>query len=311
VVWLRFPLTPVTVMVDVPGVAVDGAVNVSTLVPVVGLGANPVVTPAGIPLALSVTLPVKLPEGVTVMVLVPVPPRATVTLLGEAESPKSAGPGIVSASTALCERDPLTPFRLIFVVPAGVEVCELKFTVIVPPPLTDDGAKFALTPAGRLLDESDTVPVNPNSGVTVSVTVGFVFGGSVRLVGFTVIVKSGRPTTVRLMVAVWVIVVPPCAAVAVTVIGVGVGGTVAFAAAVKVSVLTPDPLLIDVGLKAAVTPVGMPVAVRLTLPEKPFTGRIVIDVLPVPPCCTLVPLPKTVKSGAVLVGTAGNAFWIF
>jgi hypothetical protein len=295
----------------VPVVAVADAVKVSVLVPVVGFGENAAVTPEGSPVALRVTLPVKPPAGVTVIVLVAVALRLTVTAVGAAESVKSAAPGIVNARVALCERDPLTPFRLIFVVPAGVPVCALKLTVIVPLPFTEDGLKLAWTPAGSPLAESETLPVKPNRAPTVSVTVGFVPGGRVRLVGFTEIVKSGRPTTVRLIVAVCVIVVPLCVPVAVIVIGVGVEGTVAFAAAVNVSVLTPDPPVIDVGLKAAVTPVGIPLAVRATVPLNPLTGRIVMLVVPVLPCCTLVPFPKTVKSGAVLVGTAGNAFWMF
>lgn len=101
VVWVRLPLTPVTVTLAVPVVAVADAVKVNVLVPVVGFGANDAVTPDGRPLALRVTLPVKPPDGVTVIPLVAVPPRLTVTAAGEAESEKFAAPGIVRASVAL------------------------------------------------------------------------------------------------------------------------------------------------------------------------------------------------------------------
>ena len=56
------------------------------------------------------------------------------------------------------------------------------------------------------------------------------------------------------------------------------------ALAVSVSVLVEVALA---GLKAAVTPVGNPPAVRLTAPVKPFTGVTVMVLLPDVPCVTL------------------------
>jgi hypothetical protein len=88
VVCERVPDVPVTVTVEVPVVAVALAVNVRTLVEVVGLVPKAAVTPAGRPEAERVTLPVKPPEGVSVIVLVAVDPCVTLTLEGEAESEK-------------------------------------------------------------------------------------------------------------------------------------------------------------------------------------------------------------------------------
>ena len=68
------PEVPVTVTVAVPVVAVLLAVNVRTLVEAVGLVPKLAVTPEGSPDADKVTLPVKPPEGVTVIVLVPLLP---------------------------------------------------------------------------------------------------------------------------------------------------------------------------------------------------------------------------------------------
>lgn len=79
---------PVMVTVEVPVVAVELAVNVTTLVEVVGLVPNVAVTPAGRPEADKVTAPVNPPEGVTVTVLLPLVPCVTVKLEGEAESVK-------------------------------------------------------------------------------------------------------------------------------------------------------------------------------------------------------------------------------
>ena len=73
---------------DVPVVAVELAVKVKTLVEVVGLVPNEAVTPEGRAEFESVTLPVKPPLGVTVMVELPLLPCVTLTLLGEADSEK-------------------------------------------------------------------------------------------------------------------------------------------------------------------------------------------------------------------------------
>lgn len=88
VVWLSEPEVPVTVMVLVPVVAVLLAVKVSTLVDVVGFVPNEAVTPLGKAEFDSVTDPVNPPEGVTVIVLLPLVPCFTVKLEGEAEREK-------------------------------------------------------------------------------------------------------------------------------------------------------------------------------------------------------------------------------
>jgi len=85
---VRLPEVPVIVTVDVPVVAVLLAVNVSTLVPVVGFVPNVAVTPLGRPEATRVTLPVNPPASLTVMVLVPLLPWVIERLPGESESVK-------------------------------------------------------------------------------------------------------------------------------------------------------------------------------------------------------------------------------
>jgi hypothetical protein len=86
VVCVRLPEVPVTVMFDNPAVAVLAAVNVSVLLPVVLAGLNDAVTPAGRPLATRATEPLKLLMPATVIVLLPLVPATTLTLLGEADS---------------------------------------------------------------------------------------------------------------------------------------------------------------------------------------------------------------------------------
>ena len=93
------PEVPVIVTVEVPVVAAELAVKVTTLVEVVGLVPKVAVTPAGKPDADRLTLPVKPPEGVTVIVLFALLPWVTLTLAGEAEREK------FGAATALTVRE--------------------------------------------------------------------------------------------------------------------------------------------------------------------------------------------------------------
>src|SRR5437899_10962962 len=93
VVFVKLPDEPVTVTVTVPVVAMLPADSVNVLVLAVLLGLNDAVTPLGRPDADKLTLPLKPCCGVTVMVLVPVVPRAIVKLMGEAEKEKSHGGG--------------------------------------------------------------------------------------------------------------------------------------------------------------------------------------------------------------------------
>jgi hypothetical protein len=85
VVCVRLPEVPVIVTVARPRVAVLAAERVKTLVPVVLAGLNDAVTPAGKPLALRATEPLKPLLPVTVIVLLPVAPATTCGLLGEAD----------------------------------------------------------------------------------------------------------------------------------------------------------------------------------------------------------------------------------
>src|SRR5260370_79828 len=94
VVAVRLPEVPVMVTVAVPAVAELLAVSDRTLDVVVLVGLKDAVTPLGSPEAAKLTLPVKPPAGVTVMVLVPAaPPGVIDRLLGAAERVKLAVSG--------------------------------------------------------------------------------------------------------------------------------------------------------------------------------------------------------------------------
>ena len=64
---------------------------------------------------------------------------------------------------------------------------------------------------------------------------------------------------------------------------------VAVALAVSVNVLA---LVVLLGLKEAVTPLGRPEADKLTLPVKPFCGATVIVLAPLLPCTRVTPFGK-------------------
>jgi len=91
VAFVKLPDVPVIVTVTVPVAAVLPAVSVIVLVLAVLLGLNDAVTPLGSPEADKLTLPLKPVCGVTVIVLVPLPPCRIVTLLGELESERFGG----------------------------------------------------------------------------------------------------------------------------------------------------------------------------------------------------------------------------
>lgn len=69
-------------------------------------------------------------------------------------------------------------------VPAGPDDLAVSVKVLVPPPLTDDGLKVAVTPAGNPVIERPTVPAKPPDGVTVTIDVPV---GAVRRLTATVV----------------------------------------------------------------------------------------------------------------------------
>ena len=171
VVCVSVPDVPVTVTVAVPVVAVLLAVNVSTLVEVVGSVPKLAVTPAGRPDAERLTLPVKPPDGVTVTVLLPLVPCVTLRLAGDADSAKSgvAAAFTVRLTVVVCVKLPDVPVMVTVEVPVvavllAVSVSTLFEVVGLVP-------KLAVTPAGRPDADKVTLPVNPLVGFTVIVLV--------------------------------------------------------------------------------------------------------------------------------------------
>jgi len=174
---------PVIVTDAVPVAAVPLAVKVTTLVEVVGLVPKVAVTPAGRPDAESETLPVNPPEGVTVIVELPLLPCVTVRLLGEADSEKFgvAAAFTVSETDVVWVKAPEVPVTNTDDVP--VVAVPFAVSVITLLPVVGFVPKVAVTPAGRPDAESVTLPVKPPVGLTVMVLEPLVPCTMVRLVG--------------------------------------------------------------------------------------------------------------------------------
>jgi hypothetical protein len=118
-----------------PKAAVLEAASVRVLLPpVVEAGLKLAVTPLGNPLALKVTLLVKMARLI-VIVLVPFAPRFTVRLPGLAESVKSGVTGTVTVRANVVERvsPPPAPLMVTFVVPVAAVLDATRVNVLLPP----------------------------------------------------------------------------------------------------------------------------------------------------------------------------------
>jgi len=167
VVFVKLPDEPVTVTVTVPVVAVLPAVSVKVLVLVVPLGLNEAVTPLGRPDADKLTLLLKPFSGVTVMVLAPVVPCASVKVFGDAEKPKLAGAFTVRETVVVLVKLPDVPVMVSVTVPVVAELPAVSVKVLVPAVLL--GLNDAVTPLGRPDADKLTLLLKPFSGVTVMV----------------------------------------------------------------------------------------------------------------------------------------------
>ena len=106
VVFVIDPDVPVITTGATPTVAVALAVSVTELLELFGLTPKLAVTPAGSPDAEKLTLPANPPDGVIVIVLLPLSPWVTLKLAGAAESVKfpiggGGGGGKTQLSAAL------------------------------------------------------------------------------------------------------------------------------------------------------------------------------------------------------------------
>ncbi len=273
----KLPEIPVMVSVTVPVAAVLLAVSVNVLVPVAMLGLKVGVTPIGRPVVDKLTLPLKPFCGVMLIELVPLPPCTIVTLLGDAESEKFATGTAFTVREIVVAFDKLPEAPVMVTVTVPVVAVPLAVSVNVLAVDVLLGLKDAVTPPGMPEADKLTFPLKPFWGVTLIVLVPLVPCTIVTLLGDEERVKfaGGTAFTVREIVATFDKLpdVPVIVTVKVPV--------EAALLAVNVKVLAVAVLL---GLKDAVTPLGKPVADKLTLPLKPFCGVMLIVLEPLAPC---------------------------
>lgn len=169
VVALVLPEVPVIVSVAVPPVTEELADKVNVLVPVVVVGENDAVTPVGSPAIARLTFPVKPYFGMTVTVLLAVPPALMLRLFGE-PSKANVGVWIESISETACVSEPDVPVTV-----TGTFCCATELSterVSVSEVVTGFDAKDAVTPLGSVdVTARFTAPVNPPASVILSAVV--------------------------------------------------------------------------------------------------------------------------------------------
>ena len=202
VVSVRLPAVPVIVTVTGPPVvAVLLAVSVNTLDPVVvGFGLNEAVTPLGNPLAARVTPPVNPFAGVTVMLSVLFAPCTTASVPVVGASAKLGADATVSAIVVEAVSVPDTPLTVTVTGPPTVAVL-FAVSVSTLEPVAGFVANAAVTPLGRPLADSVTLPLNPFAPVTEIVLVLLPPCATVTVPGAAASVKLGGGLTVSAMVA--------------------------------------------------------------------------------------------------------------
>ena len=158
-------------IVNVPVVAELLAARVRTLVVVAGSVPNEAVTPLPMPVAESVTLPAKPPDGWIVIVLVPCEPRVMPTLVGEAESVKLPDEDEFTVSWIVVElfRLPETPLIVTVTVPVVAVLLAISVRTLVD--VVGFVPKVAVTPEGKPEADSATLPLKPSTACTVIVLV--------------------------------------------------------------------------------------------------------------------------------------------
>jgi len=274
-----------------PIVAVLEAARVSALlVPIAGFGGVKLaVTPAGNPLALKVTLPVKPPICLIEIELVPLAARLIARLAGLAEIAKS-GAGTTRLIVAVRVRFPLVPVTVTVAEPRAAEFDTASVSVLLPP-VVEAGLKLAVTPLGNPLAPKATLLLKL-ARLIVIVLVPFAPRFTVRLAGFAETVKSGVVGAVTVRTNVVERVSPPPAPLMVT-FAVPVAAVLD---AARVNALPPP--VVEAGLNVAVTPLGNPVALKATASAKPPVRVMVIALFAVRPLVTFtfVGLAESAKS---------------
>ena len=276
-------------------------------------GENVPVTPAGLALIDSDTVPAKPAVGATPSVNVAVELRRTDCVAGATVSVKSGFATTLSSTLTLRVSEPLTPVTVSANVPVGVAALVVTDTVELPEPEMVVGARAAAAPVGKPDTESVTVPAKPFSAVTIDWNDVDPPMTTACDGGVADTEKSGCGVTIKEAPTVWVSdpLTPRIVSANVPV------GVVAFVEMDSTEFPVP---VIDAGANMAVAPEGRPETDNATEPVNPF---VVIEltwneaVLPTTTLCDGGVDPnaksgcatgaRTTSSNLVTVGSAGLA----
>jgi hypothetical protein len=190
-------------------------------------------------------------------------------------------------------RLPEVPVMVIVAVPVVAVLLAVSVKVLVLVALL--GLNEAVTPLGRPEADKLTLELKPFCGVTVMVLVPLAPWVTAKELGLAERVKFGGAETVRERAVAFDRLPEVPVTVSVTV------PVAAVLAADSVSVLE---LVVLLGAKEAVTPLGRPEADKLTLELKPFCGVTAIVLVPLVPCTT-VRLPGVAESEKFGGGATG------
>jgi hypothetical protein len=320
-------VTPSPIAITVTGVeltvAVAAAESVNVVVPFpfvseIPFAPHDAVTPLGKPLTLIVTAPVNVPFPVKVIASVTVLPCTTLIVLeaGVSESVGGVNETVNGKLAVAVTTEPL--FGAIFAVSPSVAdpaaAAELPVSVKVhatPPAVVNDAElQLAVTPLGSpeatlMLDPpAPLATAAPPAGVAVTVTVVEPSDCIEADAGEAARVKFGACATTSVNLLVAVRPSPP----AVTVSAALPTDVDAPASSVNVALVLADP---DAGLtgfadQLAVTPLGNPLRLRLTLPVNDPPVPTVKLTGPFVPCVTVTVLAPAVSvsvGGALTVST--------
>jgi hypothetical protein len=170
--WVRLPEVPVKVRVDAPAGVVTVALRVvlcatpGARLRVAGFA----VTPVGRPVMETVTFPEKAFTGVAVkLTCEPDVPAVIVSDVGATERVKSGGGGaMVVVTEEVCERAPEVPVSVSVALPAAVAGAADMATFWAVPGVRVREAGCAVTPLGKPLIATATMPVKPFAGVALT-----------------------------------------------------------------------------------------------------------------------------------------------
>jgi hypothetical protein len=185
---------------------------------------------------------------------------------------------------------PLLPVMLTLPVPAVAVAAAARVSTLVEG--VAEALKLAVTPLGRPLAASATLPVKPPDGVTEMVDVPLAPWTTDTAEGLAERLKAGTGAAVTARETRLVLISEPLVPVMVITV-------VCAAAALEAVKVRTDELVDEAGLKEAVTPLGTPLIEKLTLPVKPPAGATAIVDVPLLPWTSerLDGLADSVKPG--------------